>query len=582
MRDLIGWQNHLKPTEPLWRPRPVPHGQWPPDYDAVYRWRTETLERLQADPMLFAAAWTYYSTRPAEFIMDWMDTYDPRKSPTHNDPAKRGSKWMPFVFFAKQAEVIEFFQTLDREQESGLVEKCRDAGLSWLAIGYSIWRWLFIPDDAVGWGSRKEELVDSSGNPDSLFEKMRLLLRRLPAIWLPADFNFRKHATFRKLYNPANGSTINGEGGDNIGRGGRRSIYFVDEAAHVERAEKVDAALGDNTNVRIDISSVNGLGNVFHKRREAGVEWSPGASLPRGYVRVLIVDWRDHPNKTQEWYDERKARYEREGLQHIFAQEVDRNYSAAVSNTVIPYEWIQAAVDAHIHIPYLAAATPQRLGQWFAGLDVADEGVDRNSLTLREWIIWRDCQEWGERDTAITARRAISECRPYAGRINVMYDCIGVGSGVKSEYNRLVDEGVFDPRGIPFVPWNAGASVQRPFERLIPDDDESIKNSDMFENLKAQAWWTIRTRFYKTYKARTEGIVYPVDELISLDSRMKLLSTLMKELAQPTHGKSGKLKMLINKKAQGEKSPNLADGGVMAYFPIDNEGVTVEIGGYGY
>jgi hypothetical protein len=544
------------------------------------------LKRLFDDPTgkAIKSAKAYYATRPAEFIMDWMDTYDPRKAPNHADPAQRGEKWMPFVFFAKQSEVIQFLEDCNSDQEGGLVEKCRDAGLTWLCVAYSVWRWLFIKDDAIGWGSRKEALVDKLGDPDSIFEKMRLIIRRLPGIWLPAEFNWSRHSTFMKLINPENGSVIAGEAGDNIGRGGRRSCYFLDEAAHVERAEKVEAALGDNTNVRIDISSVNGLGNVFHRRREHGVVWERGKKLPRGFTRVFVMDWRDHPNKTQAWYDARRARYEREGMLHIFAQEVERNYSAAVSNVVIPMEWIDAAVDAHIHVPYIARGVQAMLGQWMAGLDVADEGGDRNALTMREAIIWRSVQEWGERDPGVTARRALVACRPYAGRIEVQYDSIGVGAGVKTEYNRLTkDEKIINPRDIPFTPWNAGSGVLQPLERIIPDDDQSLLNKDYYDNLKAQAWWSLRTRFYKTFKAKTQGTVYPVDQLISLDSSMgnAILEQLKKELGQPTFGQSGRLKMLIEKKPSGTKSPNLADSGVQAFFPVPHDNYEVQVGNYG-
>ena len=301
----------------LWRPRPLKREEWPPDYKAVYRWRTRMLRELTADPGKLASARAYYATRPAAFIMDWLDTYDPRKSPNNANPQLRGEKWMPFVFFKRQEDVIGFFESCSHSQESGLVEKCRDFGLTWLACGYSVWRWLFIKNDAIGWGSRKESLVDKPGDPDSIFEKIRLMLKRMPKIWMPAGFSWGRHSTFMKLLNPENGAIIAGEAGDNIGRGGRRSCYFLDEAAHLERAEKVEAALGDNTNVRIDISSVNGVGNVFHRRRENGVVWTPDSNIEPGYIRVFIADWRDHPLKTQEWYDKRKARYEREGMAHI-------------------------------------------------------------------------------------------------------------------------------------------------------------------------------------------------------------------------------------------------------------------------
>ncbi|MDT9693866.1 hypothetical protein Q5762_37205, partial [Streptomyces sp. P9(2023)] len=82
----------------------------------------------------------------------------------------------------------------------------------------------------------------------------------MPDIWRPKGLKPKDHLTFMKCINLENGSTITGESGDNIGRGGRKSMYFKDESAHYERPEKIEAALGDNTNVQVDISSVNGLG----------------------------------------------------------------------------------------------------------------------------------------------------------------------------------------------------------------------------------------------------------------------------------------------------------------------------------
>src|SRR5690606_21863684 len=162
---------------------------------------------------------------------------------------KTGSKWVPFVFFLKQEDMIVFLDELRRDQESGLIEKCRDFGATWLCCGYSVWSWLFIKNDAIVWGSRKEILVDKLGDHDSIFEKLRLIIGRLPSIFRPVGLEPKKHLTFMKCINPANGSIIAGEAGDNIGRGGRKSMYFKDESAHYERPEKVEAALGDNTRV---------------------------------------------------------------------------------------------------------------------------------------------------------------------------------------------------------------------------------------------------------------------------------------------------------------------------------------------
>ena len=167
----------------------------------------------------------------------------------------------------------------------------------------------------------------------------------------------------------------------------------------------IEAALSENTRVRIDISSVNGVGNVFYRRREAGIEWTPDAKLQRGRTYVFVMDWRDHPGKDRAWYTEREAKFRDEGLLHIFRQEVDRDYAAAISNAIIPREWVRSAIDAHLKFPKLED------GKWVAGLDVADGGGDRNALVKRKGNVLKFADEWGERDTGLTARRSVDACR---------------------------------------------------------------------------------------------------------------------------------------------------------------------------
>ncbi|MEJ0050913.1 MAG: hypothetical protein WDN02_06875 [Methylovirgula sp.] len=381
-------------------------------------------------------------------------------------------------------------------QESGLVEKCGDMGATWICCAISVWLWLFWPGSSVGWGSRKEQLVDKIGDPDSIFEKMRMIVRYLPREFWPLGFKPDDHMTYMKFVNPVSGATITGEAGDNIGRGGRKLIYFKDESAHYERPEKIEAALADNTRVQIDISSVNGLGNVFYRRREAGVDWVPGAEIAHGRTNVFVMDWRDHPAKTEAWYAQRKRKAEDDGLQHVFAQEVDRNYAAAVDGIIIPAEWVKAAIGAHEKLGC------DDTGGWAAGLDVADGGGDRNALAKRKGSILKSAEEWGERDTGMTARRAVSSCDGL-GSIELQYDSIGVGSGVKAETNRLADEGLL-PGQITIMPWGASETPIDPDGHVEPDDENTPLNKDFYGNLKAQAWWRLRRRFERTWRALNE------------------------------------------------------------------------------
>jgi hypothetical protein len=368
----------------------------------------------------------------------------------------------------------------------------------------------------------------------------------------------------------ASGESITGESGDDIGRGGRTLIYFKDESAHYQHPESIEAALGDTTRVQIDISSVNGLGNVFHRKREGGVEWQPGKPAIRGKTNVFTLDWSEHPDKTQAWYDERRNLAIDAGLLHVFAQEVDRNYSASVEGVVIPTEWVRSAIDAHQRLGF----SDETKHACYGGLDVADGGGDRNAMAIREGVTLRSVEQWGERDTGITTRRALDAASAYARkgrRIKVQYDSVGVGAGVKAEANRLADDNLM-PKHVVLTSWNAGAQVLQPEDRVIENDDESPLNKDFYANLKAQAWWQLRLRFERTHRAvqANDPRMYSQDELISLPADLPQLRTLQKELSQPTMSKNTRMKLIVDKQPEGTRSPNLADAVVMAYWPVDS------------
>ena len=528
---------------------------WAPDYLKIVNWRNNQLIQFAEDPQLAQAANIYYKANPIEFIEHWMSTYDPR-----NAGSEKPSR-MPFQLFDRQKELVTYLFQLIKSQDNGLIEKARDMGATWVCCAVSVHLFLFHDGSAIGWGSRKEQLVDKIGDPDSIFEKMRMIFRSIPPVFMPAGFD-EKSMSYMKIINPINGATITGESGDNIGRGGRSLLYFKDEAAHYERPEKIEAALADNTNVQIDISSVNGLGNVFHRRREAGEEWS-GEAI-KGKTNVFVMDWRDHPLKTQDWYDARREKAVEEGMQHIFEQEVNRNYAASVEGVLIPSDWVVSAIDAHIKLKF------EDDGGYVAGLDVADEGRDTNAQCLRKGVVLKSIDEWSERDTGATARKSVGLLD--GKTVAVQYDCIGVGAGVKAETNRLRDEKLMS-KNLEYIAWNAGAGVLNPDDHVIKDkngkpDKESPINKDFYTNLKAQAGWELRKRFERTHKAVTKGEKYDSDDLISLDSGMPLIRKLQKELSQATVGKGAKMKLLINKTPEGTKSPNLADAVAMCYFPI--------------
>lgn len=517
--------------------------QWPPDYVAESQRRQGKFRLISGDKKAVVAAKLHLSTNPVDFIQDWCLTYDPRNATTELP------LWMPFILFPKQVELVDWLQALIEDQECGLIEKSRDMGATWVCAAFSVWLWLFS-EGSIGWGSRKEQLVDRMGDTDSIFEKIRRIIDGLPDFLLPQGLDRVKHLNYMKCLNPETGATITGEAGDNIGRGGRKLIYFKDESAHYERAELIEAALGDNTNVQVDISSVNGDGNMFHRRRHSGA------------VRVLEMDWRDHPAKDQVWYDNRRKKAEAEGLLHVFAQEVDRDYSAAVEDILIPAEYVKACIDAHIVLDF------EGIGKKVSGLDVADEGGDKNAQIDVYGPLITGIDQWGEGDTVKTAKRAWNHC--ITEMLNEMvYDSIGVGAGVKGKTNELreTSEASGQSVALEVIGFNAGLPAVDPEEFYV----DGKKNKDMFANSKAQAWWALRDRCFKTYQAVVKGEEYCEADLLSIPSNLEYSSTLVSELSRVKRetDESGRIRVESKKKLKkrGIKSPNLADALVMCYAP---------------
>lgn len=376
-----------------------------PDYDPIFRERVRRLNaiRSSADP---AAVWKslkeFYKTNPDRFITDWCVTFDPRN-------AEIGLPTLvPFVMFPRQTEFVLWLYDLWRNREDGLTEKSRDMGVSWLCCGFAVWMWTFHDGTTVGFGSRKEEYVDKIGDPKSLFWKIRKIIQFLPAELQPTGWNERTDSPSMRVINRDNGAAIIGEAGDNIGRGNRTSIYFKDESAHYEHPESIDAALSATSNCKIDVSSVNGAGNPFYKKRHGGE------------IAVFIFDWRQDPRKSQDWYEKQCRVLDKV----IVAQEIDRNYEAAVSNAFIEGDVVKAAM---LRGPKDVGAR----GGLRVGVDPARFGNDRTGIVIRRGRVLLKKITMSKQDTMQVASTVRAELRAYGTKPEqIAVDTIGIGAGV--------------------------------------------------------------------------------------------------------------------------------------------------------
>lgn len=336
-----------------------------PDYSEVFAFRAEALERLRANPQALERVKTYYATHWVDFINDWGMTFDPRK---------QGQKYAPFILFPRQEQYINWLYWLYTDGRRGLAEKSREVGFTWLSAAAGVCIWMFYPHAVVGFGSRKKELVDNGdADPDSIFWKVRMFIDSLPVDFLPPNYTVGRKAMV--VPNPGNKAVIKGEIGDEIGRGGRAGIYFVDEFAHLEHPDMAESALSANTDCRVYVSTVNGPGNLFYRLRHF---------LPT--KQIFIFDWKDDPRKRlnpdlppdeEPWYQKQK----RELLPTTLASQVDRNYHAAAANNFLGEDGTEA----------LKAALARSNGSviqpdttcWKVGVDAAGMGNDEIILWAR-------------------------------------------------------------------------------------------------------------------------------------------------------------------------------------------------------
>ena len=494
--------------------------------------RVKLVEHLDEHPEDRADLMAYYQTDCIAWISDWVWTYDPRNR-------RPWSKRLPLILWDKQREMVEFILDLIASGDNGGIKKARDIGATYLMAAVADWLFLFERESTVTFGSRKEKLVDRRGDPKTIFYKIRDIFEHLPAWMMPVGWNPRVHDNILMIENPENHSVITGEAGDEMGRGGRSTVYFLDEFAFVSRAPTVDAAVNDNASTVIYVSTSNGPTTLFRAKEKSG------------HIRFFFHNWKHDPRKDEAW----KEKKVREVGPTIFAQEHELDDEAAIDNVVIPSAWVHAAVE-------LELAETRKIT---AGLDVADEGEDDNVLIIKRGPVvdWPECwqdveDDDGARRRALpkdSARRALARCRLAGAALN--YDRTGVGAGVAG----VLHDEAWD------VPHQGINNQSSPSEIFYGDDpDRSAK--ERFANAGTEMWWCMRRYFQCTYE-HIEGIEeHPEDELISIPDDPVLISQLISRQYEITE--KGKIRLESKKKlrSKGYKSPDRADALALACAPI--------------
>jgi phage terminase large subunit len=478
----------------------------------------EEFEQLLSRPAIppeHAEEYERCSSDVVYWVNTYCQTYDPRLAPD--------KRIMPFALFPRQEEFLLWLAEREDLQEDGLAAKSRDMGVTWLCCAYVLHGWLFKQGFAAGFGSRKLELVDKIGDPKCIFEKIRFMLSRLPAWQKPVRFA----DNIARLVNYDNGSSIVGEGGDQIGRGGRQSVYIIDESAFLEHADRIERSLFGVTNVRIDVSTPNGPGNPFATKHQGGV------------VNVFAFHWRDDPRKGQAWYDEQCRIKD----PITIAQELEIDFSASVEGITIPARWVQCSIGLRL---------PAGSAPLVAGLDIAAGGKNKTVFQPRHGPLVEMPVVWST-GTSDTAYRVVDEMEKRHGQ-QVHYDVGGVGINVQDAFNKMTRRPQFATDAI-----QSGAP---PTETLWPSGNTS---KELFLNRRAELWWMLRRRFEKTFEFVVEGKLHPLDELISIPNCPQLIAQLSMPLCFRMDTGKIKIESKEDMSQRGVQSPDYADALVYAF-----------------
>ena len=167
-------------------------------------------------------------------------------------------------------------------------KKSREQGASWIMAALFAWAFTFLRNQELRFGSKDDETMDEFGNMDSFGAKIDFLLERMPE-WMRPQYkrNVTKH-TWRVIDKA--GKTKNVIKGYSatagIARGGRCTVFFLDEAAFFPPGSdyEADVNLQRVTNCSIWWSTFNGLNNAFADK-----------VFGENNATLMVLDFLDNP-----------------------------------------------------------------------------------------------------------------------------------------------------------------------------------------------------------------------------------------------------------------------------------------------
>lgn len=244
------------------------YGEIPRDHNARVNWRLQIWEGAARDKRIQTALHQACSDDILFFLNAFVSTKDPRQT---NEPIPM------FTWGSQERCLLEICAAIGRY--SLPIEKSRYQSATYNVLCAFLWHARFHCGYDFLCTSKKVELVDEPGEPDTLFARLDYMYSHLPA-WLKIPV-----ARSKLIFSfPQNDSHITGDTTTaDSGRSGRRTAVFPDEYAFHPYASEFRSAVASNTNCVLPVSTHAGVNTEFYN-------WvnQPG-------VRKVRLHWTESP-----------------------------------------------------------------------------------------------------------------------------------------------------------------------------------------------------------------------------------------------------------------------------------------------
>tara|TARA_R110000851_G_scaffold133381_3_gene268198 strand:- start:5025 stop:6695 length:1671 start_codon:yes stop_codon:yes gene_type:complete len=233
----------------------------------------------------------------------------------------------------------------------------------------------------------------------------------------------------------------------------------------------------------------------------------------------------------------------------------------SVENALVMSEWFDACIDAHKKLGF------EPRGSKIAAHDPSDTGPDSKGYVERHGVVITDIQEMEDGNVNDGGHWA-SALALSSGVDYFTWDCDGMGVALAEQMSKD-----FDGKKVTLSMFKGSENPDTPKAIYSPALKAPIENQktigDSFINKRAQYYYDLRDRCYRTYRAVVFGEYHDPDTLISFSGDIALLSKLRSEICRlPVKENRNGLFALYTKPELKSKfkieSPNLGDSLMMS------------------